>query len=184
MKVFLVYLLSFCLSLNAEAYTSTDDSLLILNLDKGIMLIDNHKTSSEITYNFARLDLKTGPDEKVMQKILRKGANATPSATAKDVEEIYNTMSKALSGKDFYFTPLINLPQSSSPLYAWMTTTTSKTDLMKTITIWIDADSATLYMVMYMIKKDLTTTKWNAAIAKFKSSIQICYATKKCYNLH
>ena len=183
MKFFLVYLLSFSLVLNAEAYTATDDSLLILNLDKGIIFIDKHKTSSDITLNFARLDLKTGPDERVMQKILRKTSNATPATTAKDVEEIYNIMSGRLSKKDFDITPLISLPQHSSPLYAWMTTINAKKDLMKTLTIWIDADSATLYMIMYMIKKDLTPNEWNAAITKFKSSIQICYATKKCYNL-
>lgn len=50
--------------------------------------------------------------------------------------------------------------------------------------MWIDTDSATLYMITYRIKSFLATPEdRDAAIAKLKTDFQICYQDKKCYVL-
>lgn len=175
------FLFTFSMTSPAQAYTATDSTDLILKLSPGFVATRQaEKTAYSYTMYYGRSNPQTGLQEKLMLKILKKPADKLPPAI---VEAIYKELSVGNS-PEFKVTPLTTLAQPNLPFSAWLTSSQSKSPPQSGVVMWIDGDSATMYMLAYVVNTYLSTpTEQEAAIAQLKSSFQICYNGKNCYTV-
>jgi len=181
--VILAFLVAFGLASAAQAYTATDSTDLILKLNPGFVIEKPAtKTATDYTMYYTRSNPQTGLKERIMLKILKKPTDKLPPAM---VEAMYKELIVGgSSNPEFKLTPLTSLAQPNLPFSAWLTSSQSKSPPQSGVIMWIDGDSATMYVLAYVVNTNLSTpAEQEAAIAQLKSSFQICYNGKNCYTV-
>ncbi len=165
----------------AIAYTSTDSSSIALKLEPGFQQLGSLTPRSDTVTKIYVRKAENGKAEKIRLDIFKKPSNISVENILNNIYQEFSNefVAEATVGTKHEITPLIPLPQKNAPFNAWLFKASLKKSqvVVDTFLIMIDADQSTLYIITYLPP---IGERNDAALAKLKSMIQLCYQSGAC----